>query len=157
MAKPQKAQQPINKSEPLPERPERPIRYRKYENARDTNCHILGRNLRRIRKARGITQKDLAIKLDISPQQLYKYETGKSKIDVNKLNDLRRILQVPMDLLLFDAQDMQNSDATLRFIKEFNRLANPEFKEAIIKLMQQMNKQSGTFKLDNTENNQFKS
>lgn len=121
-------------------------RFPHYEENCDTNCMIVGRNLRRIRIARGLTQKEIAWALKITPQQLYKYETGKSNIDINKLNKLHKLLQVPIHMLLFDADNERQEEITLSFITEFSRLKNPAFKEAIINLMKQMNKKNGTGK-----------
>lgn len=56
----------------------------------------VGKNLRRIRSAKGYTQVDIAKVLGVSFQQVQKYETGFNRISASKLWDVAVFLQVPV-------------------------------------------------------------
>ena len=55
---------------------------------------ILGRNLRIFRELRGMMQMQLAEQLDITFQQLQKYEKGTNRITASRLFDLARLLKM---------------------------------------------------------------
>jgi transcriptional regulator with XRE-family HTH domain len=57
----------------------------------------IGERLKEIRKKHGLTQEDLAQRLDISFQQIQKYENGKNRISFSKLYELSDYLKVSMD------------------------------------------------------------
>jgi transcriptional regulator with XRE-family HTH domain len=61
----------------------------------------IGRQVRRLRRARGLTQKGLAEHLEISFQQVQKYETGANRISGSVLVKIARALDAPI-VSLFD-------------------------------------------------------
>ena len=65
----------------------------------------LGERIRRFRKARGMSQAVLAEKLFLSPQNVSKWENGKSAPDVENLCRLAEVLGVGTDHLLYSAQE----------------------------------------------------
>lgn len=56
----------------------------------------IGRKIRSIRQHSGLTQEMLAELVAVSPQQIQKYETGRTKITTDRLQQLARALQVPV-------------------------------------------------------------
>lgn len=57
-----------------------------------------GRNIVRLRKARGLTVKDLQVYFGFEePRAIYKWQRGETLPSVDNLYALSRILQVPMD------------------------------------------------------------
>ncbi len=60
----------------------------------------LGKQVRRCRTMRGYTQRELAKIMEITAQQLQKYESGKNRISVFRLYQMAQALGVPMLLLL---------------------------------------------------------
>ncbi|MEM8633460.1 MAG: helix-turn-helix transcriptional regulator [Pseudomonadota bacterium] len=66
---------------------------------------IIGKNLRRIRKAHQLTQSDLAKRLFITFQQVQKYERGKNRISCGRLIEMARILDTRI-LDFFEHIDM---------------------------------------------------
>jgi transcriptional regulator with XRE-family HTH domain len=56
---------------------------------------VIGRNLRRIRKARGLSQQTLAATLGVSFQQIQKYEKGQNRLPVSRLYCLQKIYGIP--------------------------------------------------------------
>ncbi len=59
-----------------------------------------------LRKKRGMTQEDLADKLNLSRQAVYKWETGQSMPDIDNLKLLAGIFKVTIDFLLDDEKTM---------------------------------------------------
>ena len=57
-------------------------------------------NLMMLRKMRGMTQEELAEKIDVSRQTLSKYETGESLPDVEKSRLIAEVLDVTLDELV---------------------------------------------------------
>lgn len=56
----------------------------------------LGRNIFKFRKAKGLSQNQLAEKLDISREHLAKIETAKRCVSLGLLIDISEILEVPV-------------------------------------------------------------
>ena len=65
-----------------------------------TKLKILGRNLFNARRAKGLSQNQLAEKLDISREHLAKLETGKRRISLKLLFMLSEILEISESNLL---------------------------------------------------------
>lgn len=57
-------------------------------------------NLMMLRKTRGMTQEELAEKIDVSRQTLSKYETGESLPDVEKSRLIAEVFDVTLDELV---------------------------------------------------------
>lgn len=68
----------------------------KTEPTRAIDEHV-GKHLRMMRAARGLTQEQLAEKLGISYQQLHKYETGANSISAGRLYELAMLLGTAPD------------------------------------------------------------
>ena len=62
--------------------------------AHPVDVHV-GRKLKQIRTARRMSQTDVAKKLDLSFQQIQKYEIGSNRIAASRLYELSKILEVP--------------------------------------------------------------
>ncbi len=60
----------------------------------------IGQNIRDLRREQNITQKEIAGILNISAQQIHKYETGKNLIPLNYLAILQDKFDVSLDLWL---------------------------------------------------------
>lgn len=64
---------------------------------------MLNENIRAIRKSRGLSQEELAIKLDVVRQTVSKWERGLSVPDSDMLVSLSDTLDVPVATLLGEA------------------------------------------------------
>jgi transcriptional regulator with XRE-family HTH domain len=60
----------------------------------------LGRAIRVARSAAGKSQEDVASQIDVTFQQLQKYETGKNRIPVKHLVSISEYLEVPLSQLI---------------------------------------------------------
>lgn len=67
---------------------------------------ILEEKLITLRKSQGLSQDDLANKLDISRQAVYKWETGQALPDISKLKILSALYNVSIDNLLNNNEDI---------------------------------------------------
>lgn len=62
------------------------------------DIHV-GARARELRKAKGISQTDVAKTLDISFQQLQKYENGQNRMSCSKAYEIANTLGVPVTAL----------------------------------------------------------
>lgn len=62
----------------------------------------LARRLRQRRMSRGLTQKQLALKVGVTVQQIHKYEKGIDRLSASRLLLLAQILQVPITFFYED-------------------------------------------------------
>ncbi len=60
----------------------------------------IAQKMRARRAALGITQAELAYRMAISPQQIQKYESGKSSMSVHRLLQICRVLEVKTSYFL---------------------------------------------------------
>lgn len=60
----------------------------------------LGKNIKKYRKEKGITQEDLAKKCDLSKNGLWNYENGKREPNIDTLNKIARALDVTIHDLI---------------------------------------------------------
>ena len=60
----------------------------------------LGQNLRSLRASKGLPLRDLAKLLDVTFQQIHKYESGQNRISVPLLIEICQTLDVPIAVLL---------------------------------------------------------
>lgn len=58
---------------------------------------VVGNRIRRRRRLLGLTQQDLGVRCAISFQQIQKYEAATSRLSVDMLWKLSRVLEVEMD------------------------------------------------------------
>ena len=60
----------------------------------------IGQKIKQLRKERGFTQMDLADRINVSYQQVQKYEKGETQISVQRLSSIARALEVPITIFL---------------------------------------------------------
>ena len=76
----------------------------------------LGRNLRMTRSAAGKTQMEIADYLDVTFQQVQKYENGANRIPFDRLVNLAAYLDVPLSH--FGSPDTSNGDSAIQSLVE---------------------------------------
>ena len=70
------------------------------EAAEETDALTIGRRIRRLRTAKGMTLDDLASAVDRAPSQMSMIETGKREPKLTQLQAIARALGVTLDALL---------------------------------------------------------
>jgi transcriptional regulator with XRE-family HTH domain len=71
----------------------------------------IGRRLRLHRMQRGVGQGELGDAIDVSFQQVQKYENGTNRISAGKLVQIARALRVPLALFFDGLEDESGDDA----------------------------------------------
>jgi transcriptional regulator with XRE-family HTH domain len=86
----------------------------------------VGRNVRMWRLTRGLTQAQLAGRLDVTFQQVQKYETAGNRITTGRLVKIAGILGAPLSALLHGADAKDPSGSLIALISDSRsfRLAN---------------------------------
>ncbi len=77
----------------------------------------LGKRLRKIRKSKNVTQKQLSEKLNISFQQVQKYEVGENSIYVSRLLKICNLLKVDFEDFFLTEKELENKKITIAFNK----------------------------------------
>ena len=97
----------------------------------------VGKKLKNLRVLRGLTQTDVANGLDISFQQVQKYELGRNRISASKLFEISRILDVPPSYFFEGLDDTNTSDSpvideeTARIASVISKITDERLKSQI--------------------------
>lgn len=86
---------------------------------------MLSRRLKKLRKEKQISQKDLAKKLNLSPSTIAMYETEKRKPDSETLEKMSNYFDVSIDYLLGLTNERSSADKIKKAIS-----ADPELQDA---------------------------
>lgn len=73
--------------------------------------YAIGQRIRKIRKAHGLSQEELAEKIEISTTHMSHIETGNTKLSLPVFVDLAAVLGVRTDELLYDGDSAARSAA----------------------------------------------
>ena len=87
---------------------------------------MLNENIKRIRKSKGLSQEELAIKLNVVRQTVSKWENGLSVPDSNMLISLSEALDTPVSVLLGEIVE-QTDVNELKVISEKLEIINLQF------------------------------
>jgi transcriptional regulator with XRE-family HTH domain len=86
----------------------------------------VGEKLRGFRKRRGLTQEQLAEKIDVTFQQIQQYESGTSRLNTDKLQSIALALSVPVAAFFAEKEvEFTLSEEEVRLVKGF-RASCPE-------------------------------
>ena len=77
----------------------------------------LGRTIRLVRETAGKSQSDVAGHLDVTFQQMQKYEKGSNRIPVDRLIALSEYLDIPLSGFL-DFMELPTNDAELHGLRQ---------------------------------------
>lgn len=113
------------------------------------DLHV-GRRLRQLRRQRGLTQARLAERLDLTFQQIQKYERGANRISASKLFDAAQVLEVAV-AELFDGLDVIAAHPVpdplraLALLPEgdalaqaFSRIGEAELRRALVRIVERL-------------------
>jgi transcriptional regulator with XRE-family HTH domain len=88
---------------------------------RDPRDVEIAQRVRTLRLQRGMSQTELGNVLDVTFQQVQKYETGANRISAGRLQQIAEVLDVPVTYFYADAQDGERP-AGIKPAAEFNLL-----------------------------------
>ncbi len=125
----------------LPERlPLPPVPGVRSATASDT---ALGQKIRGLRRARVLTQKELAAMVGVTGAQLHRYETGGTRIAASRLVALAQALGVRADTLIGSCTTepeapapaiFSSGDELLELIQIFSGLTDPRHRSAVLSI-----------------------
>ncbi len=111
----------------------------------------IGRRLKLRRTMLGVSQHELADMIDVTFQQIQKYENGANRISASRLYRLCRALGVPVSFFFEGVDDDADGDADfpnaltparkrelLAFIRSINKIDDPPLRTLVISLVRQM-------------------
>lgn len=113
------------------------------------NKKNIGELLRKIRKEKGLSQMELAERLDISYQQIQKYEKGISNLSASRLMEIAKVLGVSISAF-FPSENMIVSDEEKAYgtmtneetilLDFFRKIKDKEVKKALIEFIKSLSK-----------------
>lgn len=97
----------------------------------------IGEKVRLLRKHAGLTQEKLAELVQISFQQIQKYENGSTMMNTDKLQRVAQALKVPASAFFGDDTYEKSplSDREKKLVKAFRGLEDEDIQEGLVKLM----------------------
>ena len=108
----------------------------------------VGDRIRRRRTLLGYTQEQLAEALDISYQQIQKYETGANRVSAGRLYQIAQRLEAPVSYFFeglgvdFDGEGESASGgsnrATIELVRNFNQIADAGVRNAVATLVKSL-------------------
>lgn len=105
----------------------------------------VGRRVRSLRIQRGMSQTALGDSLDLTFQQIQKYENGTNRISAGRLQQISEILQVSVSTF-FDRPELNGDShkkpllefvdtaAALRLLQAYDRIESSAVRNALVKL-----------------------
>ena len=84
---------------------------------------MINQNIKRFRKAKGLSQEEMAVKLNVVRQTVSKWENGLSVPDADVLLDIAQLLDVSVEQLLGIAPDNKNENLAEELAKLNEQLA----------------------------------
>ena len=121
--------------------------------SRRVDQHV-GERIRLRRTELGLTQEQLAAALDVSYQQVQKYETGANRISAGRIFELARKLRVDIGYF-FDGLPLDETEAALplehggrhrtaiELVRKFALIEDPEVRSAIAGLVKTIVEREG--------------
>ena len=116
--------------------------------AKRVDAHVGGR-IRERRTGLGLTQEHLANALNLSYQQVQKYETGANRVSAGRLYEISKILQSDVNLFFDDLDEFaehQHLDhggrnrSTIELVQNFCSIKNPTIRFAVSGLVKSIAK-----------------
>jgi transcriptional regulator with XRE-family HTH domain len=105
---------------------------------------LVGRNIRVLRLAKGLSQTELADELGVTFQQVQKYEKGTNRVAAGRLKRIAKILDVPILYFFDDPDEHATNGAALngraddsrasRLMRAYSRIDNSTLQQSILDL-----------------------
>ncbi len=65
---------------------------------------MVGKNIKKLRSTNGLTQEELAAKLNVTRQALSSWETGRTEPDIDTLERISQVLEVSIEDVIYGEQ-----------------------------------------------------
>ena len=113
----------------------------------EVDVHV-GRMIRRRRQLLGLSQTNLADRLNVTFQQVQKYERGSNRVGAGRLYQLATVLDVPVGYFFEELPDQQNqilaeqspalSREAARVLRAFESIENEDIKRRVRDLLEEL-------------------
>lgn len=111
----------------------------------------IGARLRYVRKARGLTQKDVGGVIGVTFQQVQKYELGVNRISTAALIEVARTLDIsPLELLADEAEGHQtpdegmlDTDGAEALLRAYRKIGSPKLRRIVRELARSLTEDDG--------------
>lgn len=96
----------------------------------------IGWKIKKFRQNAGLTQEKLAEMTDVTFQQIQKYESGKTKLNTDKLQQVAHALGVPVSAFFEEqpGEALSLSEQERKLIEMFRGIKNREIRECFLKI-----------------------
>lgn len=111
-----------------------------HKNKKIRSSKEIGRRIKELRKSLGISQEALAERMDITYQQVQKYENGTNKLNVENIQLIAQILSVPISFFfgsdehLLDNPFFNLSTDELNLLRLFRQTNNTSHKNLLVQI-----------------------
>jgi transcriptional regulator with XRE-family HTH domain len=117
----------------------------------DSVDRIVGRNIRIYRLQRGLTQTELADQLELTFQQVQKYEKGTNRVGSGRLLKIATFLGVPVTALFKGSDEMADTEKQSlfdqlakphanRLLQAFARIDDDGLRRSVVQLVEEIAK-----------------
>lgn len=102
----------------------------------------IGQKIRKFRLAAGLTQEGLAERLEITFQQVQKYERGVTKVNLVKLQQISKILKVPVAAFFQDSTILEecNTASEVLLLTAFREIKEDHLKASVVDIVTSLSK-----------------
>ncbi len=103
----------------------------------------IGEIIRQRRRELGLTQEELAERIEVTSQQMQRYEYGKTKLKVENLQAIAKALDVPVSYFFGEhgnepkPSTFQLTPTELKIVSQFRKIENAEVRELVVNLLRQ--------------------
>ena len=91
------------------------------------NNELIGKKIRMAREEKGITQEELAEKMDLSVSFLCQVECGKKKFSLKRLVEVSNILEKPINYFI-EGYEIKNNGTVNEIVTVFSKMSNSKQK-----------------------------
>ena len=102
---------------------------------------LIGRNIRRYRIRRGLSQTALSNRIGVSFQQVQKYENAANRVPASRLVHIARMLDVPIDAFFGHEAEADSPDGdpeARRLIRAVSKITDPRILRLAARLIEEM-------------------
>ena len=102
----------------------------------------IGLKIRRFRQNAGLSQEKLAELVGVTPQQVQKYETAKTRISTDRIQLIADALQVNVTDFFHERHEaLTLNEAEALFIQKLRKVRDPQLQESLTVIMDRLAKQ----------------
>ena len=99
----------------------------------------IGRRLKLRRQILRLTQEQLASELELSPQQIHKYEKGQCGLSSSRMVQIAHALEIPVSWFFDGIDDCDSLPESINsevsdLIAAFSRITNPESRKKVLEI-----------------------